>query len=95
MDLYAARVRFVIRRYYAARAQSCFDHATRNNPTLDGQVVVALTVGRDGNVTRSSVARNTTGDDALGRCLATQVRQWRFPVPPGGESLDMTMPFSR
>lgn len=95
MELYSSRVQFVIRRYYGARAQTCFDRATRNNPTLNGTVVVGLTVGPDGMVTASNVVRNTTGDDALGGCLASQVRQWRFPVPPGGQSLQMNMPFSR
>ncbi len=94
MDLYASNVRFFIRRYYAARAQSCFDRATRNQPTLSGTVVIAMTVGTDGNVSSSRVARNTTGDDNLGTCLRNQVSQWRLPAPPGG-SLEMSMPFSR
>ena len=94
MDLYGSRVRFVVRRYYAARAQTCFDRATRNNPTISGTVVVAMQIGADGAVTRARVARNTTGNDALGNCLQAQVGTWRLPPPPGG-ALEMQMPFSR
>ncbi len=94
MELYSSRVRFVIRRYYAARAQACFDRATRNNPTVSGTVVVNMTIGDDGAVSRSRVGRNTTGDTSLGNCLENQVSTWRLPPPPGG-SLDMQMPFSR
>jgi TonB family protein len=94
MELYGARVRYAVRRYYAARAQRCFGRSTRNNPNVSGTVVVALTIGSDGNVTDADVERNTTGDADLGRCLAAQVETWQLPPPPSG-SLRMSMPFSR
>lgn len=94
LELYGSRVRFVVQRYYAARAQTCFDRATRNNPNVSGTVVVNMTIGADGNVSDTSVARNTTGDEVLGNCLRSQVASWQLPPPPGG-SLQMQMPFSR
>ena len=93
LELYAGRVRYVIRRYYATRAQSCFDRATRNDPTLRGTVLVGFTIGADGQVGRAEVRRNTTGNAPLGACLSGQVTTWRLPAPPGG-SLDLEMPFS-
>jgi hypothetical protein len=93
LELYGAQVRFVIRRYYAARAQSCFDRATRNNNELRGTVVVAFTITADGHVGNSSVSRNTTGEHSLGECLANQVRTWRLPAP--GVELEYEIPFSR
>jgi hypothetical protein len=95
MDMYAGRVRFLIRRYYAARAQTCFDRATRVNPSLSGSVSIGMTIGPDGAVSAARVARNTTGDDVLGTCLQNEVRQWRLSPPPGGESVQMNLPFSR
>lgn len=94
MDAYAGQVRRVIRQYYAARAQSCFDRATRNNHNLRGTVVVQFTIGMDGNVSQATPVRNTTGDSELGACLAGQVRSWRLPVPPRDEPVSMQMPFS-
>ena len=94
MELYGSRVRYLIRRYYAARAQTCFDRATRNQPTLSGTVVIAMTIAADGSVSRSSVARNTTGNEVLGTCLSAQVGSWRLSAPPGGE-VQMQIPFSR
>jgi len=92
--MYAARVRFLVRRYYAARAQSCFDHATRNDPELHGQVVIDMTIAASGEVGRAEVARNSTGDPELGSCLARQVATWRLSPPPQRE-VAMQMPFSR
>jgi TonB family protein len=91
-EMYSSRVYFVIGRYYASRAQSCFDRATRNTPDVHGEVRVRFTIGASGNVTDTSVTRNTTGDDTLGRCLAGQVGSWRLPEPPEG-GVTMEMPF--
>ena len=94
-DLYTGRVRYVISRYYASRAQGCFDRATRNQRTVRGRVVIAFTIGTSGAVSRSSVGQNSTGINSLGECLANQVRTWRLPAPPGGQPLSLEMPFSR
>jgi len=94
MSLYTSQVRFVVRRYYQQRARSCFDRATRNNPTLSGTVVVGLTIGTGGNVVGSTITRNSTGDSALGACLANQARTWRLPAPPEAP-LTLQLPFSR
>jgi len=92
-ELYAGQVRRLIRQFYAARAQACFEHASRNTE-IRGTVVVNFTIAPSGQVSRASVERNTTGDEALGRCLAGQVGTWRLPAP-GAEAVDMSIPFSR
>ncbi|MCA9534583.1 MAG: TonB family protein [Myxococcales bacterium] len=95
MDMYAGRVRFLISRYYAARAATCFDRATRVDPSISGTVTIGMTIGADGSVSSARVARNSTGNADLGTCLQNEVRQWRLSPPPGGESVTMNMPFSR
>jgi len=93
LDMYAARVRYVVRRYYAARARSCFEAASRNDPDVHGTVVVRFTITDSGEVGAARVTRNDTGSDRLAACVATRVREWRLPTPPGG-SLELEMPFS-
>ncbi len=93
LEMYVGRVRYVMSRYYMARAQSCFDHATRNDPTVRGTVTIGFTIGTEGTITRTSVERNTTGNEALGGCLSAQVQSWRLPPPPS--ELDLEVPFSR
>jgi TonB family protein len=94
-ELYVGRVRYAIRRYYAPRAQSCFEHATRNDPNVRGTVVVRFSINADGSVTNSSVLRNTTGNEALGRCLANQALTWRLPQTYNGETIPLEIPFAR
>jgi TonB family protein len=94
LDMYAGHVRRVIRRFYAARARSCFERATRNNHSLRGTVVVRFTIGGQGQVEQSQSIHNTTGNEDLGRCLAGQVGSWRLPPPPAGQTLELEMPFS-
>jgi TonB family protein len=92
MSMYSQRVRYVIARYYASRAQTCFDLATRNTPSLSGEVRIRLTIRADGQVTNASPVANTTGNETLGQCLAGRVQQWQLPPPPGGE-LTLVLPF--
>lgn len=94
MEEYAARVRSVVRQYYATRAQACFERETRNHQSVRGTVVIGFDILGDGNIRNAQVVRNTTGIDTLGRCLATQVGSWRLPPPPESP-LPMQMPFSR
>ncbi|HEY8432387.1 MAG TPA: TonB family protein [Sandaracinaceae bacterium] len=94
MEEYAMRVRSFVRQYYAQRAQSCFDHETRNVQSVRGTVVIGFDIQADGNVSNAEVVRNSTGLDTLGRCLASQVARWRLPPPPEAP-LPMQIPFSR
>lgn len=93
--MYAGRVRFLISRYYAARAATCFDRATREDPSISGTVTMGMTIGSDGAVSSARVVRNSTGNASLGTCLQNEIRQWRLSPPPGGESVTMNLPFSR
>ncbi|MCA9582156.1 MAG: TonB family protein, partial [Myxococcales bacterium] len=94
LELYAGRVRYTIRQYYTVRAQTCFEQATRNEPNVRGTVVVTTVIGATGEVTDSHVARNSTGSDALGKCLAAQIKAWRLPEPPEAP-IELDIPFSR
>ena len=96
MEHYAVTVRRYIRNYYATRAQSCFDHASRETgETVRGAVVVAFTIPANGQVQNARVTRNTTERESLGACLQRNVASWQLPAPPRGEEIDMEMPFSR
>jgi hypothetical protein len=94
LELYAGRVRFAVSRYYAGATKSCFDSATQRDATLSGTVIIATKVAADGQVKSANPSRNSTGDQSLGECLASQVRSFRLPPPPNGE-IELKLPFSR
>lgn len=94
LEMYSSRVRYAVSRYYAARAQSCFDNITKNVPDLRGTVQVAFKIAESGQVSGSRVAKNTTGHAGLGTCLVSQVNSWRLPPPPEA-NIELQMPFSR
>jgi TonB family protein len=97
MENYGLHVRRVIREFYIRRAQTCFDHESRvdGNP-VRGTVLIGFTIEESGQVSNTTVDRNTTGRDALGQCLASQVDQWRLPPPPTEVgATQMQMPFGR
>ncbi len=56
---------------------SCTEQALKVNPNLNGRVTVGWTI-QSGKVGGVRVAENTTGDSALGECIARQVRSLRF-----------------
>ena len=94
MDLYTNGIRRIIRDHYLARAQTCFSHASRTDEDVRGTVIVEFTIAANGHAEGAHVVRNSTGNDALGACLARAVDQWQLARPPDGP-MEMQMPFSR
>lgn len=65
------------------RFRLCYESALKNNPNLQGRVVVSFVIGRDGSV--SSVGGGGDIPDAgVISCVAGQFRGLTFPQPEGG-----------
>jgi len=63
---------------YSGRFNSAYQRALRDNPALQGEVIIALTVAPDGSVTDASIHGSTLGDDALERRILLIVRAMYF-----------------
>lgn len=63
---------------YSGRFNSAYQRALRDNPALQGEVVIALTVAPDGSVTDASIHGSTLNDDALERRILLIVRAMDF-----------------
>ena len=63
---------------------SCYERELKKNPNLKGKITVRFTIGTAGRVTSSSVANSTLSSAAVGSCVASRIRGWRFPKPEGG-----------
>lgn len=73
--------------------QACYERELRRNPTLAGKVTIEFTIQPRGNVTNVKVTNNSTGDSAVGACVANTVQRFRFNPGPEGGSVTFSYPF--
>jgi|GEM_PF-1505264 len=73
------------------RLRVCYEAALRGAPQTAGRVVVRFTVEPDGRVATARLAGNTTGDEALGRCVLRVVGGMTFPE--GASPFEVVYPF--
>jgi TonB family protein len=72
--------------------QSCYERELKKNPNIAGKVVVRFNIGTAGRVTSASVASSSLGAPAVGSCVVSRIKSWRFPKPEGG-SVTVTKSF--
>lgn len=77
-------VESVFRRRMSA-IRVCYERSLKVNPDVQGKVTIRFTIGRAGTITDIQVTENSTGDAAIGTCIAQKVRAWRFSPPDEGE----------
>lgn len=58
-----------------------------------GAIELHWTIGPDGTVKTPTVTRDNFPDPAVGRCLVEQVKNWKFPPPSGGGTVNVTCPW--
>ncbi len=81
----------VVRRRKGA-IKNCYEKQLKRNPKLAGKVKVQFTILESGRVGSARVMLDTTGDPAVGKCIANAMKRWRFPKPDGG-SVTVAFPF--
>lgn len=77
------------------RLSRCYTLATKALPedqALSGEVDIAFEVMPTGETRNVSVARNTTGSNQLGACIADVVASWAF-APYEGEPVNLLRTF--
>lgn len=73
--------------------KGCYERELKRNPTLAGKVTIEFTIEVRGTVSGVSVQENTTGDNAVGECVAAAVKRFRFNPGPSGGSVVFSYPF--
>ena len=73
--------------------QRCYERELRNNPTLNGRVLVRFTIQPAGSVSGASATENTTGSPAVAQCVVNTIRRFRFTPGPEGGSVTFAYPF--
>ena len=64
-------------RDYQRQIRSCYERRLRDDPTLSGRLEVEVDI-LGGRVVMAEVNANTTGDDALEKCIVLRAYSWRF-----------------
>jgi hypothetical protein len=71
---------------YAGQVKYCYETQIKSDEALHGRVEIAMVVG-EGRMQSATIVLNTTGDAALGECIAKKVGTWRFPQELSGETV--------
>lgn len=70
----------------------CYEKELANKPDLAGKVVVRITIGEDGTVTKFEIESTTLNDPTVEGCILQRVRRWTFPKPDSG-TVSVSLPF--
>jgi hypothetical protein len=71
----------------------CYNQGLARDPNLKGRVAVQFQIGSTGKVPTAVVSESDVKDSNVGSCIASAVRRWQFPKPPGGGTVIVTYPF--
>jgi TonB family protein len=72
--------------------QDCYERELKRDPGLAGKIEIEFTIDEEGRVIEAVVANNKMGSDAVGDCIVSRLKRWRFPKPDGG-SVTVNFPF--
>ncbi len=72
--------------------QDCYERELKRDPGLSGKIEIEFTIDENGRVEDARVSSNRMGSDAVGDCIVSRIRRWRFPKPDGG-SVTVNFPF--
>jgi hypothetical protein len=81
-----------IARRNTAKLRKCYEGFLQRDPGLGGDLELALTISGSGNVTKASQTKQELGNEGVGDCMAQQAKRWKFPAPPDGKGVSVTLP---
>lgn len=68
--------------------QKCYQQELKKNPNLKGEISLQFTVSNPSGEIIAAVARqNTTGNEALPKCLIKDITSWKFAKSTGSQSV--------
>lgn len=73
--------------------RDCYQAALDELPEGRGRVSARFVIAADGSVPNVSISSSNVMDPEVGCCLATQIAQWTFPAPAGGDFVAVEYPF--
>jgi hypothetical protein len=77
----------------AGSSRGCYERALRQNPMLQGKLVVSVKIGSHGSPCGAALVSDTLGDPSVSSCVLQKFRSGMFPAPTGG-CADIKVPIS-
>ena len=78
---------------HKAQIRYCYERELVKQPGLFGKVATVWTIGPTGHVVSASIKSNDLDNEAVGRCIVSRIRRWKFPAPKGGGVVVVNYPF--
>lgn len=85
-------VRRVIRTILS-QIKSCYERQLRVNSTLEGKIVIQFEIEEQGRVRAAKTKSTSLNDAQVESCVASRIREQRFPEPPPGTVAVVDYPF--
>lgn len=76
-----------------AQVRYCYEIELQRDQDLEGRVLMNWVIGATGEVVRITVSDSTLRSPRVSDCLSQKIRQWRFPPPAGGGTVEVNYPF--
>lgn len=73
--------------------KSCYERQLRVNSTLEGKVVIRFEIMEQGRVRSAKTQSTSLNDATVESCVASRIREARFPEPPPGTVAVVDYPF--
>lgn len=73
--------------------KSCYERRLRTNSGLEGKVVIRFIIEEQGRVRKADTKSSTLNDRDVESCVASRIKEQRFPDPPAGTIAEVDYPF--
>lgn len=78
----------------SAQIRFCYEQGLQSDPSLKGRVVTDFTIGANGQVSTFKIANSTINSKIVEDCISLRVKTWKFPLPEGGKTVSVKVPFN-
>lgn len=72
----------------------CYEQGLQSDPNLKGRITTDFSIGANGQVTTFKIANSTINSKIVEDCVALRVKTWKFPLPEGGKTVSVKVPFN-
>lgn len=85
---------FAVIRRNSGQIRFCYEQGLQSDPKLKGTVSTSFTINANGQVAAISIAGTTLNSKLVEDCISLRIKSWKFPLPQGGKSISVQVPFN-